>query len=190
VETGGRPDNLVDLEVDSLNKAVTPAGVHKYRGNFKGQYLGSGGWSPVAGDPKASPTQSFAVGTRYRARRRLQAACFVTDKGSCFTWSGARSPRSANAAGSAFVPSAFCNAPIMTNAFRGSTAANFAQLLEKLDRTGHPRDTRCRKGSGTFGGFVIVRDNQIAHIDELVAAFEQSTRDAIIHESWRLLLSI
>jgi hypothetical protein len=88
-DTGGRPDHLVDLEVDSLNKAVTPAGVHKYRGNFKGQYLGSGGWSPVAGDPKASPTQSFAVGTRYRARRRPQAACFVTDKGSCFTWSGA-----------------------------------------------------------------------------------------------------
>ena len=80
----------------------------------------------------------------------------------------------------------------MTNAFRGSSAANFAQLLEKLDRTGHPRDTLCRKGSGAFGGFVIVRDNQIAHIDELVrvAAFEQSTRDAIVHESWRLLLSV
>jgi hypothetical protein len=78
----------------------------------------------------------------------------------------------------------------MTNAFCGSSAANFAQLLEKLDRKGHPRDTRCRKGSGTFGGFVIVSDNRIAHIDELIAAFEQSTRDAIIHESCRLLLSI
>jgi transcriptional regulator of acetoin/glycerol metabolism len=36
-----------------------------------------------------------------------------------------------------------------------------------------------------------VRDDQSAHIDELVrvAVGEQSTRDAIIHESWRRCVS-
>jgi len=40
-------------------------------------------------------------------------------------------------------------------------------------------------------GFVTVRDDQAAHIDELVrvAVGEQSTRDAIIHESWRRCVS-
>ncbi|HML07792.1 MAG TPA: 5-methyltetrahydropteroyltriglutamate--homocysteine S-methyltransferase [Xanthobacteraceae bacterium] len=52
--TGEKADRLVDLYVQSLNEAVAGAppeivfGVHMCRGNFKGHYLGSGGYESVA----------------------------------------------------------------------------------------------------------------------------------------------
>ena len=52
--TGSDPDALVDLYIDSINQAVAecPAevsiGVHMCRGNFKGHYLGAGGYESVA----------------------------------------------------------------------------------------------------------------------------------------------
>ena len=51
---GSDPDALVDLYIDSINQAVAdcPAdvviGVHMCRGNFKGHYLGAGGYESVA----------------------------------------------------------------------------------------------------------------------------------------------
>ena len=48
------PDTLVDLYIESLNDAVADApadvafGVHMCRGNFKGHYLGAGGYESVA----------------------------------------------------------------------------------------------------------------------------------------------
>ena len=55
VETAGeQPDRLVDLYIESLNEAVSSAppdvvfGVHMCRGNFKGKYLGAGGYESVA----------------------------------------------------------------------------------------------------------------------------------------------
>jgi len=48
------PDRLVDLYIESLNAAVAGAppgtvfGVHMCRGNFKGHYLGAGGYESVA----------------------------------------------------------------------------------------------------------------------------------------------
>ncbi|MBX6328742.1 MAG: 5-methyltetrahydropteroyltriglutamate--homocysteine S-methyltransferase [Pseudolabrys sp.] len=51
---GADPDGLVDLYIDGINQAVAecPAGVaigvHMCRGNFKGHYLGAGGYEPVA----------------------------------------------------------------------------------------------------------------------------------------------
>ena len=51
---GSDPDRLVDLYIDSINQAVVqcPAdvviGVHMCRGNFKGHYLGAGGYESVA----------------------------------------------------------------------------------------------------------------------------------------------
>ncbi len=53
-DAGERPDRLVDLYVESLNGAVAGAprdvifGVHMCRGNFKGHYLGAGGYESVA----------------------------------------------------------------------------------------------------------------------------------------------
>jgi len=52
--TGQKPDHLVDLYIESLNDAVAGApagvtfGVHMCRGNFKGHYLGTGGYESVA----------------------------------------------------------------------------------------------------------------------------------------------
>jgi methionine synthase II (cobalamin-independent) len=52
--SGSAPDALVDLYIDSINQAVAdcPAdvviGVHMCRGNFKGHYLGAGGYESVA----------------------------------------------------------------------------------------------------------------------------------------------
>ena len=52
--TGAEPDVLVDLYIDSINQAVTACpsgvviGVHMCRGNFKGHYLGAGGYASVA----------------------------------------------------------------------------------------------------------------------------------------------
>ena len=52
--TGSDPDALVDLYIDSINDAVADApadvifGVHMCRGNFKGHYLGAGGYESVA----------------------------------------------------------------------------------------------------------------------------------------------
>ena len=51
---GSDPDTLVDLYIDSINQAVAgcPAevtiGMHMCRGNFKGHYLGAGGYESVA----------------------------------------------------------------------------------------------------------------------------------------------
>jgi 5-methyltetrahydropteroyltriglutamate--homocysteine methyltransferase len=51
---GADPDRLVDLYVDAINQAVAGrptdlvVGVHMCRGNFKGHYLGSGGYESVA----------------------------------------------------------------------------------------------------------------------------------------------
>jgi 5-methyltetrahydropteroyltriglutamate--homocysteine methyltransferase len=52
--SGSDPDALVDLYIESINQAVAdcPAdvtvGVHMCRGNFKGHYLGAGGYESVA----------------------------------------------------------------------------------------------------------------------------------------------
>lgn len=52
--SGSSPDTLVDLYIASINQAVSkcPAnvtvGVHMCRGNFKGHYLGAGGYESVA----------------------------------------------------------------------------------------------------------------------------------------------
>jgi len=51
---GARPDRLVDLYIECLNEAMSGApadvvfGVHMCRGNFKGHYLGAGGYESVA----------------------------------------------------------------------------------------------------------------------------------------------
>jgi 5-methyltetrahydropteroyltriglutamate--homocysteine methyltransferase len=51
---GGDPDTLVDLYIDAINQAVAECprdvviGVHMCRGNFKGHYLGAGGYESVA----------------------------------------------------------------------------------------------------------------------------------------------
>ncbi len=53
-QVGSNPDRLVGLYIDSINQAVAqcPAdvviGVHMCRGNFKGHYLGAGGYESVA----------------------------------------------------------------------------------------------------------------------------------------------
>jgi len=52
--SGSDPDRLVDLYVESINDAVESCppgatiGVHMCRGNFKGHYLGAGGYESVA----------------------------------------------------------------------------------------------------------------------------------------------
>jgi 5-methyltetrahydropteroyltriglutamate--homocysteine methyltransferase len=52
--SGSDPDGLVDLYVESINDAVASCpsgvtiGVHMCRGNFKGHYLGAGGYESVA----------------------------------------------------------------------------------------------------------------------------------------------
>ena len=52
--SGSNPDALVDLYIDSINQAVAgcppdvTVGVHMCRGNFKGHYLGAGGYELVA----------------------------------------------------------------------------------------------------------------------------------------------
>ncbi len=61
-DAGERADRLVDLYIESLNEAVAGApadvtfGVHVCRGNFKGRYLGAGGYGSVA--------ERFFAGTR------------------------------------------------------------------------------------------------------------------------------
>ena len=51
---GSKPDILVDLYIESINQAVSACpsdvtiGVHMCRGNFKGHYLGAGGYESVA----------------------------------------------------------------------------------------------------------------------------------------------
>ncbi len=53
-DAGQKPDRLVDLYIEVLNDAVAQApadvifGVHMCRGNFKGHYLGAGGYESVA----------------------------------------------------------------------------------------------------------------------------------------------
>jgi 5-methyltetrahydropteroyltriglutamate--homocysteine methyltransferase len=53
-DAGQKPDHLVDLYIESLNDVVAGApagvtfGVHMCRGNFKGHYLGAGGYESVA----------------------------------------------------------------------------------------------------------------------------------------------
>ncbi|MGE3993323.1 5-methyltetrahydropteroyltriglutamate--homocysteine S-methyltransferase, partial [Pseudorhodoplanes sp.] len=59
---GMKPDELVELYIDSINECVKGApadvvfGVHMCRGNFKGHYLGAGGYESVA--------ERFFEGTR------------------------------------------------------------------------------------------------------------------------------
>ena len=54
VAAGSEPDALVDLYVDGINQAIADAppdvviGVHMCRGNFRGHYLGEGGYESVA----------------------------------------------------------------------------------------------------------------------------------------------
>ncbi len=54
VAVGADPDALVDLYIDAINRAIaacppgTTVGVHMCRGNFKGHYLGQGGYESVA----------------------------------------------------------------------------------------------------------------------------------------------
>ena len=51
---GGHPDRLVDLYIDATNQAVAECpddviiAIHMCRGNFKGRYLGAGGYESVA----------------------------------------------------------------------------------------------------------------------------------------------
>jgi 5-methyltetrahydropteroyltriglutamate--homocysteine methyltransferase len=51
---GSAPDALVDLYIESINRAVAgcppevTVGIHMCRGNFKGHYLGAGGYESVA----------------------------------------------------------------------------------------------------------------------------------------------
>jgi 5-methyltetrahydropteroyltriglutamate--homocysteine methyltransferase len=51
---GMKPDELVDLYIEAINEAVKGApadvvfGVHMCRGNFKGHYIGAGGYESVA----------------------------------------------------------------------------------------------------------------------------------------------
>ena len=53
-DRGQNPDTLVEMYIESLNAAVADApaqvvfGVHMCRGNFKGHYLGAGGYASVA----------------------------------------------------------------------------------------------------------------------------------------------
>jgi 5-methyltetrahydropteroyltriglutamate--homocysteine methyltransferase len=53
-DTGQKPDRLADLYIEALNAAIADApaavvvGVHMCRGNFKGHYLGAGGYEKVA----------------------------------------------------------------------------------------------------------------------------------------------
>jgi 5-methyltetrahydropteroyltriglutamate--homocysteine methyltransferase len=52
--SGSEPDALVDLYIESINQAVAGCppdvtiGIHMCRGNFKGHYLGAGGYESVA----------------------------------------------------------------------------------------------------------------------------------------------
>jgi 5-methyltetrahydropteroyltriglutamate--homocysteine methyltransferase len=51
---GGHPDRLVDLYIETINRAVAECpddvviAIHMCRGNFKGRYLGAGGYESVA----------------------------------------------------------------------------------------------------------------------------------------------
>ena len=51
---GGHPDRLVDLYIETINQAVAEClddvviAIHMCRGNFKGRYLGAGGYESVA----------------------------------------------------------------------------------------------------------------------------------------------
>jgi len=53
-QRGSEPDALVDLYIESINRAVAgcppdvTVGIHMCRGNFKGHYLGAGGYESVA----------------------------------------------------------------------------------------------------------------------------------------------
>ena len=79
--SGSDPDALVDLYIEGINQAVADApadvlvGVHMCRGNFKGHYLGAGGYESVAERFFAQhQCQPFPAGIRHAARRRFRAA--------------------------------------------------------------------------------------------------------------------
>ncbi len=61
-DAGMKPDHLVEMYIESINDAIAGApsdvvfGVHMCRGNFKGHYLGAGGYESVA--------ERFFSGTR------------------------------------------------------------------------------------------------------------------------------
>jgi 5-methyltetrahydropteroyltriglutamate--homocysteine methyltransferase len=98
-DRGHSPDRLVDLYIESLNAAVADApsevifGVHMCRGNFKGHYLGTGGYESVA--------ERFFTRTRvnhflleYDTERAgdFQPLRFVKDKGVVLGLISSKSP--------------------------------------------------------------------------------------------------
>ena len=98
-DRGQSPDRLVDLYIESLNAAVADApsevifGVHMCRGNFKGHYLGAGGYESVA--------ERFFTRTRvnhflleYDTERAgdFQPLRFVKDKGVVLGLISSKSP--------------------------------------------------------------------------------------------------
>ena len=78
---GSNPDRLVGFYIDSINQAVAqcPAdvviGVHMCRGNFKGHYLGAGGYEfGCRAILRRHKRQSLPARIRHATRRRLRAA--------------------------------------------------------------------------------------------------------------------
>ena len=78
---GSDPDTLVDLYIDSINQAVADCppevviGVHMCRGNFKGHYLGAGGYEVGRRALlRQHQGQSLPARIRHAARRRFRAA--------------------------------------------------------------------------------------------------------------------
>ena len=84
---GNAPDTLVDLYIDSINQAVAGRptdvviGVHMCRGNFKGHYLGAGGYELVAERFFANTkVNHFLLEYDTRAGRRFRAAAVCAEK--------------------------------------------------------------------------------------------------------------
>ena len=98
---GSNPDALVDLYIDSINQAVAgcppnvTVGVHMCRGNFKGHYLGAGGyaWSPSAFSPVPMLTTSCSSTTRRAPAISRRSASYQRTKASCSASSAGRCPR-------------------------------------------------------------------------------------------------
>ena len=87
-EAGAEPDRLVDLYIETLNAALSGAppdvifGIHMCRGNFKGHYLGAGGYEfDRRAFLRPRPRQSFSARIRYGAGRRFPPAAFRQGQG-------------------------------------------------------------------------------------------------------------
>jgi len=103
---GEKPDRLVDLYIESLNTAMADApagmifGVHMCRGNFKGHYLGAGGYESVAERffaPERGSITSFLNTTRSApatsnrcASSRIRASCWASSAAKPRFWSRRR----------------------------------------------------------------------------------------------------